>query len=561
MNKGGQRMRSVIFGRLAGLAALFFGVMPSAISATQTPVDRADPSVVKDELRRDDRRAPKTRAPVTITRPQAGGNDIDGAIIVGAIRIDGARMLPAAAFATTIEKYAGGTLSSNDLRNLASDIANVARDAGFGLATAWIPEQRVENGVLSVVIDEGRIDGVEVQGSGAAAARPFLIALTHGRPVRTAELERQLLLAGDVPGVRVEKTRLERRAGRNILVVQATRDRIEGRAYADNWGSNVVGPVRARLTIDFNGLLAEDDHLTIGGVITPFAPKEFGLARLAYSTTIGTAGTEVTIGGYIANSQPGGLLSEQDIDGRSVEVDFGIRHPFIRSRAVSLWGGADFRVREASQTREDELVRTDRLSIFGLSASGVYQLPGGRLRGRMALVQGVDLFDATRRGDPLSSRSDASGVFTKLDAWGEYEQDIGRDFSLLIQAEGQIANGPLLSSEEMGLGGRYFGRAWDYREFSGDRGIAGSMELRWDLTELPSPLRAVQLYGYTDAGAVANYRNGTGGGSLASAGGGIRFWLRNRMEAGIEVGVPLTNGFDPEEERDPRLSFTLGTRF
>jgi hemolysin activation/secretion protein len=310
-----------------------------------------------------------------------------------------------------------------------------------------------------------------------------------------------------------------------------------------------------------NGLLARDDQLTIGGVITPFAPKEFGLARLAYTAAIGADGTEVTIGGYVAKSQPGGLLSGQDVDGRSIEVDIGIRHPFLRTRAGSLWGGLDFRMRDASQTREDLKVRDDRLSIVAFNASAIYQIPSGRLRGRLALIQGLDLFDATRRGDTLASRSDAGGVFTKFEAWGELEQKLVGDFSFLAQAEGQIADGPLLSSEEMGLGGRYFGRAWDYREFSGDRGAAASMELRFDVAGLPAPFRMLQLYGYSDAGTVSNYENGTGGGSLASAGGGIRFWLKNRVEAGLEVGVPLTDGSDPSADRDPRFSFTVGTRF
>jgi hemolysin activation/secretion protein len=517
--------------------------------------------VVKDELRRDDLSAPKNRDPIRVARPQQGRNDVADAIVVGAIRIEGARALPPAAFAPIIERYVGGTLSPQDLRHLASDIANAARDAGFGLATAWVPQQRVVNGVLSVAMDEGRIDDIEVAGGAEAAVRPYLSTLTHGRPILTEELERQLLLAGDVAGVRLGKARLERRAGRNILIVEAARKRVEGRAYADNWGSSGVGPVRARLSVDLNGLLAEDDQLTIGGVITPFAPKEFGLARLAYTAAIGANGTEVTIGGYVAKSQPGGLLSEQDVDGRSVEIDIGIRHPFLRTRAGSLWGGLDFRVRDASQTRKDAKVRDDRMSVLNANASAVHQLPNGRLRGRTALVRGLDLFDATRRGDPLASRSDAGGVFTKFEAWAEFEQKLGGDFSFLAQAEGQIADGPLLSSEEIGLGGRYFGRAWDYREFSGDKGVAGSMELRFDVLGMPVPFQAVQLYGYADAGTVSNYENGTGGGSLASAGGGIRFWLRNRMEAGLEVGVPLTDGSDPAAERDPRFSFTLGTRF
>jgi hemolysin activation/secretion protein len=295
--------------------------------------------------------------------------------------------------------------------------------------------------------------------------------------------------------------------------------------------------------------------------LTPLQPTEFGLVRVSYSKPINAAGTEVSFGGYFAASQPGGELDDLDYEGRSVEAEIGIRHPFLRSRSGSLWGGVDFRLRDASQRRDDVKVRDDRLAILAANAFGTRQFSGGRLRGRIALLQGLDLFDATQRGDVLASRRDASGVFTKVEAWGEAVKTFNRAWSLQLQAEGQVANGPLLSSEEMGLGGRSFGRAWDHREFGGDRGIAGSAELRFDIEQLSDPLRMIQLYGYADAGTVDNYGLGTGGGRLASAGGGFRLWLTNGLEAGVEVGVPLTDGADPSDGRDPRLSFTIGGRF
>jgi Hemolysin activation/secretion protein len=70
----------------------------------------------------------------------------------------------------------------------------------------------------------------------------------------------------------------------------------------------------------------------------------------------------------------------------------------------------------------------------------------------------------------------------------------------------------------------------------------------------------MQLYLYADAGRVTNLGGGLGGGTLASAGGGVRAWLREGFQAGVELGVPLTDGaFD--ENPDPRFSFNLGSRF
>jgi len=60
---------------------------------------------------------------------------------------------------------------------------------------------------------------------------------------------------------------------------------------------------------------------------------------------------------------------------------------------------------------------------------------------------------------------------------------------------------------------------------------------------------------------VGNARNGGGGGSLASAGGGVRVGFGNRFEAGLELGIPLTDGAVRGAGRDPRLSFSLNARF
>jgi len=533
----------------------------ASASSTQNPVDRADPSVIEEELR-DERPAPSKEQPrLKLQGGQAGASAVGEAVVVGAIRIEGATALPRAAFAPVAQSYAGRLLSPQDLEALATAVATVAREAGYGLATAWIPEQQIANGILRVILDEGRIDAVETVGSGSEAVRRRLAMIATGRPIRTAELERQLLVAGDIEGVVIGKVRLERRGGKNILRVQTQQERTDGYVGIDNWGSSTVGPVRARLSVDFNGLLDEDDRLTVGGVITPLSPKEFALVRAAYSKAIGMHGTEVTVGGYYARSRPGGVLADRDFKGESAEIEVGVRHPFVRSRAGSLWGELGLNFRNSTQYQREVKVRDDQFPTLTAGLFTTRALGSGRLRARLALVQGFKIGGATEEGDPIASRPDAGATFTKAEAWVQLTQDLGRGFGIQAQAAGQIASEPLLSSEEMGLGGRQFLRAWDYRELSGDKGVAGSLEFRYDFYGLPAPLGAAQIYAYADAGSVGNYENGFGGGTLASVGGGLRLWLNDTIEGGLEVGFPLTQGAVVNADRDPRISFTLESSF
>ena len=543
-------------------AAVMLTSAASASSGIQNPIDRADPGVVERELgdpRRDDEQRERPRPQLKsdeAPRPAA----VMGSVEATAISIEGATALRPEAFEAATRPFIGRPLDAADLRALAGSIADVARGAGYGLATAWIPQQVVERGVLRVQIEEGRIDGIEISGSAAALVKPVLEPLATGTPIKTAELERRLLLASDLYGVWVGKARLRRVNRQNILVVDTHREPATGRVSLDNWGSATVGPVRLNLGADLHGLLSAEDRLSIGGVITPLEPREYALVRGKYIKGLGANGTEISVGGYAARSRAGGALRDLAFEGESGEGAVAVSQALLRSRAASLWADLELTVRDAEQSRRGIEIRDDRLSVLRASTYLSAKVGGGRARARLALAQGLDIFDATEAVDPLRSRFDGSGIFSKAEFWAHYDRTLGGSLSLQLEAEGQIASRPLLSSEEMGLGGRYFLRGYDYREFAGDKGIAGSVELRFDL-RIGGPVKAAQLYGYADAGAVGNLGQGRGGGSLASAGGGIRALLEPRLEGSLEVGVPLRKGFDEDWDLDPRVSFVLTSRF
>lgn len=534
---------------------------PAHADDGQPPVDRSDPGVAVEEVQETD-----TLRPLRPERPDISSEDAPPitatpqAILAGAIRIDGAVALPQAAFAPAIEPYLGRELSPEELRRLVRDVAQTAREAGYGLATAWIPAQSLVNGVLRVRVDEGRIDAIVVDGPGAAVVTRRLEGLAGPTPVRTEALERALLLASDVDGMSVGRARLERSGGRNILRVDTRLDRFRGQVTLDNWGTSSLGPVRMRAIADIFSVATAGDRLTLGAMTTPFSPREFQFVQAGYSLPIGAGGTELSVRGYLSRSGAGGSLRALDIDGDASEIGIGLSHPFVRSRTVNLWGYLDFGLRQSSLDRAGVRLRDDRIATASAALYGWQRLGGGALRVRWSLVQGLDAFNATEQGDPRASRPDGDGVFTKASFWADYTRAIGGGFSLQVGGQGQLASRPLLASEELGLGGRAFLRGYDYREFSGDRGAAGMLELRYDLRD-PAPfLKRAQLYLYGDAGEVTNLRAGFGSGWLASAGGGVRFYLPHRIEAGVELGVPLRDGFDGTRP-DPRLSLTLAARF
>lgn len=552
--KGDRLKRAMI-----ALAALL-APWPALADDGQPAVDRSDPAVAVEEVQENESPRPLRPERPDISSEDATPAEPAQAILAGAIRVDGAVAVPQAAFSPAIEPYLGRELSPEELRRLARDVAQVAREAGYGLATAWIPAQSLVNGLLRVRIDEGRIDAIDARGPGATAVARRLEGLAGPDPVRTEALERALLLASDVDGVSVGRARLEREDGRNVLRVDTRFDRVRGQVTIDNWGTSSLGPVRMRAIADIFGVAIAGDRLTIGVMTTPVSPREFQFVQAGYSLPVGAGGTELSVRGYVSRSGAGGSLRALDIDGDASEIGIGLSHPFLRSRTANLWAYLDFGLRDSSLDRAGARLRDDRIATVSAALYGWKRLGGGALRVRWSLVQGLDGFDATRAGDPRASRPDGDGVFTKASFWADYTRTLGGGFSIQVGGQGQLASRPLLASEELGLGGRAFLRGYDYREFSGDRGAAGALELRYDLRD-PAPfLNRVQLYAYGDAGEVSNLRSGFGSGWLASAGGGMRLYLPHRIEAGIELGVPLRDGFDGTRP-DPRLSVTLAARF
>ena len=552
---------------LRGLAkfVLLTGLLGAACAdraAAQSAVDRAGraEAAVRAERLRDAAPAPAPSTPGLALPSNMGQAAAQGqGIVVGAVRIEGTSALPVSAFAPAIEPYLGRTLGEGELRRLAGDVAQVARNAGYGLATAQVPQQKVLGGVLRVAVDEGRIDGVEVTGDGKASVEPLLARLVTGKPVLTRDLERQLLLAGDAAGVTTSGARIEDRKGRRILCLKAVRRRAAGRLTVDNWGSREVGPVMATLSYDLNGIAAADDSLSVSGSLTPRV-REFASLSAYYTKKLNRRGTEMSVGASWYRVRPGGSLAQDRLAGETVEADMALSHPLVRTRKASLWGGLEGMLLDSNLDQAGLPARRDRIRTVSATLSGNVAVAGGRLRGRVALVEGLPALGATREGAPLASRSDGSAVFTKLEFWGEYRGRLAGPLSLTLAATGQLASRPLLMNMEMGLGGRRFLRGYDYRELSGDDGIAGSAELRWDVGRF-APLRTrLELYGYADAGRVTNLRGGAGGGSLASAGGGMRLHILKATDVGLELGVPLkATAYDPSPR--PRFSFTFGQGF
>jgi hemolysin activation/secretion protein len=170
--------------------------------------------------------------------------------------------------------------------------------------------------------------------------------------------------------------------------------------------------------------------------------------------------------------------------------------------------------------------------------------------------QGLNIFGASEPTDDLLSRNIVSDTFSMLNyAYTRY-QKITDVWSAKIAVNGQLSSTALLDSQRYFLGSAAFGPGY----YSGDNGIAGSFELRFDQSLSNPYVKGYQLYGFVEAGKVWDFMDSTSGLSLASIGAGIRLYLPGQLQAGLAVATPLYDTLH-NDVRDYRILFTCLLHF
>jgi hemolysin activation/secretion protein len=509
---------------------------------------------------------PALRLP-TFASPEAVA-DSKPLFVLRAVTLQGAFALPHDQLAAAYQPYLGKQVSSADLAAIAGSISDQYRTAGFHLTRAIIPPQDIPNGLVRIRIVEGSITELVLTGDGAEqfGVRPPLNPVLAERPSRLATLERQLLLINGRPGVRITDSQLEEIGGTTghfRLIVQLKTWHVYAYVGLDNLGSASIGPWQTYATGAFNSYFLPGDSLMLNLSTIANDPRELGFGRLSYDVPVGVDGFRIGASALYSDARPGDdrRLTNDTTRTKSVEVHGSIVPVLSQQQTLTLTVAAGF-----SNVSEKDLfspmfgpIYSDRIRTVSLTSD--YRLQdafGGTSYATMTYRQGLDIFGATPFGDDFASRTGAAPNFSVLDFYYTRYQTLSDAWSVKVSTASQIAAGPLYTSQQFYLGGWAFGRGYGAAEISGDNGIAGSFELRFDQRPNFRYLAGYQVYGFVDAGAVWNdgFRLGDGL-ALTSAGAGVRFFLWDDLQADIGVAFPLSYRAPDNPRRDARLLFSV----
>ena len=468
------------------------------------------------------------------------------------------------------EPLIGREITLLDLYGLRDAVTAKLRADGYILSQAVLPPQRIQGGAVRLQVVEGYINDVRFEGAPFADRLGLLAGygdkIKASRPLRLKDLERYVLLVDDLPGV-TARTVLQPAPGTNggsDLIFVLERRPIGASVTLDNRGSRAIGPLQLDGTVEITDQTGLFERTIVRGVVTPANINELRYIDVTEELPVGNEGATVYLGARRTWSEPGGSVSAFQLDSRNSGLRLGGSYPVIRSRSQTLRLNAEFSIRNYITNAQDAPLSEDRLRVFSLGSTYDFADPFGGVNLLHAEVsKGLNVLNASRTGSANLSRAGGRSDFFKVTAGVTHDHPLTDEIRLMAAVEAQWTPHQLLSSEEFGFGGGVWGRGYDPSEVSGDKGIAGRMELQYAPPLEIDALRRSHLYLFVDHGSVWNYEDGPRHGqqSLSSAGAGVRLAINETLGATFELAKPLQRPISSDRGRGLRGFFTISASY
>jgi hemolysin activation/secretion protein len=459
----------------------------------------------------------------------------------------------------------GKTIKLSEVWGIAEKITAFYREKGYFLSRAYIPQQEIADGVINIKVVEGYIGKVVLDDPMAnkSLVKDLISQITAEKPITAEKLEEIVLRLNDLPGHTfrsILKPLPDAPEGATQLVLLPAAEQGRGALTAGNSGSRFLGPWVDNVT--YQNSFIDMENTTIS-----FAASS-QIDELRYGTITQdiplTPKLSLGVTGNFVVANPGYNLRQNDIQSYSSELGMKLSYRNIRQWQRNMTLGLAIDGRNTNSDIFDTPLTRDRVRALRASVDYDFIDSGNNYNAmNMTLSHGLSMLSNSETGDPFLSRGQAIPDFNKLEASFKHQQYLTQRILATGQLSGQYSEDPLYSSEEFGYGGQAFGRAYDNSEISGDKGVAGSLELGYTgLSHIPK--LDLTPFVFYDIGKVWNNDIGSVPISGSSAGGGVHMNYNAALSLDLTVAQPLTK---PQETplygngKNPRILLQMNANF
>jgi len=376
-----------------------------------------------------------------------------------------------------LEKYKEQLVGKKqDIESLYSVALQIEQDfnlQGFPLVRVILPTQELEPEQATIffkVIDGfiEQVDLTNVPKNQVLRTYYYFKPLIKKKALRLEQLERQLLLAGNLAGIKLTST-LEPGVGEGAtkLVVNAEHRLVTGGVSFDNSQNKELARQQGQVRAEINSPLGLGETFSLFGLARPTVKGMKGTGRdvpiraggISMSLPVGNNGVTVGLSYMESMTRPGGDVEELDLEANLKSASATISYPILYQRNMALFTRASLNwtdeVQHTGASGTDEDLTHDRVSSLRLGSSlNVCFI--GCLGLDAEISKGMEIGSRSNsqvgNGTPLS-RASASSNYTHFRLNANYSVSPVENYILKINTGGQYTLNDLLNSEQTGITG------------------------------------------------------------------------------------------------------------
>jgi hemolysin activation/secretion protein len=499
-------------------------------------------------------------------------------------RVEGADNLPQIEVEAAVYPFLGPNRSSDDVEKARAAVEKAYHDKGFQTVGVSIPQQDAQRGFIVLKVAENRVGRLRVKGS-----RYFDLAKIKGRAPSLQEgtlpnfqaVTKDIVALNQWPDRRVTPALRAGLTPGTVDVDLNVEDTypLHGSVELNNRQSPSTTPLRASVSLHYDNLWQLGHSLSVSYQEAPLNPKDAMVVSGSYLAHTDIDWLSVLIYGLNSNSAVatvGGanvVGPGQVIGGRAV-----LTLPTKGELFHTLSLGADYKAFQQTlsltgSSFSSPVTYVPLVAAYSASFQGdgrLTQLNATITAGLRGIGSSPDEFDA--------KRFKATESFIDMHGDVSHTQDLPGGVQLFVKAQGQTSDQPLVSSEQLSLGGQDTVRGYLESEVLGDYGVAGTLELRTpniapyleQKLENPSgePIKfnvfnEWRFFAFADVGRAWIHEPLPAQQSqfdLASYGVGMRLKSLQHFNSYIFVGMPLVSQ-QVTVAHNPRVGFRVWGEF
>lgn len=538
LTTNGMRLKTTSF----PFVAVAFLCLNLTIARAATPVSSApqiNPNLINNQNQQQKQQIEQQNAlpqlPPVVKAPPAGQQAVESpgaSFKLLGVTVDKSPFLSKSEVDAVINSYIGKSVNIGTLKHIVNEINDIFTFKKSFTTSAYLPPQKIENGIVHIAILEGRLGKIKVTGANALSDS-FILSYVDVKPNEIVDLPK---VANDLarfnetgvariqavvqPGSAFGLTDIQ------LSVTEPPRNMLQ--LFVDNQGVDSVGKNEAGMLYQLYAPFGIDDKLTV------YTVKSQGdiAGDVAYNVPVnssgGRVGLSVSSGSINVVSGPYQPLS---ITGTSQGVSANFTQPaFVTDEWMFLVNGA-LSLNESKSSQMDTTVTSNQAKIetIGFKWGYTNQAMSASVSPTYSFVQSHSLI------------SGGNTDFNLIGGTFYVRSQMPRGFVALLSGAWQASSQDLIPGDQLfQVGGPTTVRGYPANAVAGPSGYFGNFELH-HAVPLPRDLAiaGANLDGfvYLDQGGVFNpyppYQD------LRSVGAGLSWNINQYFSAEVNAGYPL----------------------